>query len=184
MATAALAGASMMASVAQTGAENKALRQRQSAANDAASREVAELQRQTERDKEVAAEQKSDRAREMDRMIGSLVAASADGGGTPNSLANLVGASAAAAGLDMARIEGNRFESAMARHAASISIIEENRAQRKQTQGEIKSNTLEMISDVAGAGFSIMSSGTSPQGTKGLTGGPRGPLYSTRPGPL
>ena len=156
MASAALLVGSLAMSALQTGAQNRAARQQQTAANEATQRQVDELQRQTERDSEVAAEEKSDRARELDREVGSIVAAGADGGATNFNLAASGGAAGAVAGLDIARIESNRRERAESRFSSATSAVEENKARQQQTKNTISSNNLSFFASAVstvGGGF-------------------------------
>ena len=160
MATAALMAGSIAMKGMETGAKNKSAQAKQTAANQATARQIAELQRQTERDKGVAAEQKSDRAKELDRKIGSIMAAGADGGATGYNIGASAGAEGAVKGLDISRIESNRRDRAEGRFAESTSLIEENRARKIQTKNEIRSNNIAFFSSAV----STVAGGFSPGG--------------------
>lgn len=155
MASMAMMAVSLAFSAMQTGAQNSALRKQQAARDRTAQRQVEELKRQQERADLVAQEEKSDRAREMDIQLGTLIAAAADGGVTDAALARAGASSAAIAGLDTARIESNRQEEQSQRRADSISIIEENAAQRAQTRSQIKQNTLGFFGNAVGSVFNF-----------------------------
>ena len=83
--------AMMVASMAFKGLEmmsqNAALKQQQRARDEQARLEVEELKRQQRRADLIAQEEKSDVARAFDLELGSLIAASADGGVTAAALA-------------------------------------------------------------------------------------------------
>lgn len=146
--------AMMVASMAFKGLEmmsqNAALKQQQRARDEQARLEVEELKRQQRRADLIAQEEKSDVARAFDLELGSLIAASADGGVTAAALARAGGAAGAIAGLDTARIESNRQEAQSGRRAESLAIIMENAAARKQTKSAIASNTLSFFGNAAG----------------------------------
>ena len=115
MAVAALVGAIAF------GAAGTAIQNRATA--KAASGQVDELTRQEQRERSIAREKKSDRAREADIALGTLIAAHADTGGTIASLARGAGEIGGITGLDTARIESNRKERARAIRSQQISIV-------------------------------------------------------------
>ena len=157
MAQIALMAASLAMSAMQTSAQNRALKERQREADRQARREVQELERQQGREDEIAAEKKSDRAREMDIALGTIIATGADGGQTAAGVARLGGAAAAVAGLDIARTESNRVEAGEQRRAASVSILEENLASQRATKSAIKNNNMQFFGNAVGTvigGFS------------------------------
>lgn len=167
MASMAMMAASLAFSAMQTGAQNSALRKQQAARDRTARMQVEELKRQQERADEVAAEEKSDRAREMDIQLGTLMAAAADGGVTDAALARAGASAAAIAGLDTGRIESNRQEDQSRRRYDSLSIIEENAAQRAQTRSQIKQNTLGFFGNAVGSVFNFAFSPTPTAPTTG-----------------
>lgn len=130
--------------------QNNALEAQQAQRDETARRQIEELARQQERADQVAAEEKSEVAREFDLAMGTLIAAGADGGVTSAGLARSGGAAGAVAGLDMARIESNRQEGQSARRADGLSTISENSAQRKATQMSITNNTIGFFGNAAG----------------------------------
>jgi hypothetical protein len=130
--------------------QNAALKAQQRARDRKVQREVEELARQQKRADEIAAEDKSDIAREFDIALGTLIAAGADGGVTSAALARAGAASGAVAGLDKARIESNRQEGQSARRADSIALIEENQAAAATTKMAIANNTLNFFGNAVG----------------------------------
>jgi ferritin-like metal-binding protein YciE len=150
MAQVALMAASIAFSAMQTSAQNKSLRRRQEAANETARRSIEELSRQQGRADEVAQEQKSDRAREMDIALGTIIAAGADGGQTAAGIARMGGAAAAVAGLDIGRFESNRQEGQSQRRSKSVSILEENIEQQRSTKEAINNNKMQFFGNAIG----------------------------------
>ena len=104
---------------------NRAIDQRIAARDEQTRREVEEITRQQKREDEVAREKKSDRAREFDIQLGTLIASAADGGVTKAALARAGAAAGFIAGLDKARIESNRQEMQSQKRSRQVSIIEE-----------------------------------------------------------
>jgi predicted NBD/HSP70 family sugar kinase len=171
----AMMAASLAMSGIQTMAQNSAMREQQKHYDETARLQVEELRRQQKRDDQIAAEEKSDIAREFALELGSLIAAAADGGVTTAGLARAGGAAGAVAGLDKARIESNRQEGQSRRRADSLAIITENAAQRKQTKSNIFNNTLGFFGNAAGtlmqSDFAFNATPTTtPSMTKGSTG--------------
>jgi len=160
MAMAAMMVASVAMSAMQTRAQNKSLQAEQRAADEASARQVAELKRVSARENEAADEQKSDRAKVLDRDMGAIVASGADNGMTAMNTAAFAGAAGAVAGLDLGRIESNRQEQQWSRRYESVSIIEENQARREQTKRRIKGNNLAFFGKVVGMGMKAVSGGT------------------------
>lgn len=90
---------------------------------DQASAAVKEETRQQQRSGEIAAEKKSDRAREADIALGTLIASHSDTGATINAIARGAGNVGAIEGLDKARIESNRAEFVGASRARQLSTV-------------------------------------------------------------
>lgn len=170
--------ASLAFKAIQTGAQNRAIEQQQEARNLQVQREIDELERQQERENEIARERKSDRARELDRAVGTIIAAGADSGATPLAVAAQAGAEGAVAGLDFARIESNRQEGQSARRSASISAIEENRAQANQARQRQRANTIGFFGSAAStvAGFNFASSASGAAATNTAVSTPTTPV--------
>lgn len=170
-AAAVMMGVSLLMGAAQTRAQNRALTKQQQARNRQVELQRAELLRQTERESEIAQEQKSDRARELDRVIGTAIAAAADGGRTPMSLAAVAGAEGAVAGLDIRRIESNRMEGARARRAESVAMLEENRAAADLTAQRQKTNTIGFFGKAASTvgGYFANSAGSGNTATNAVS---------------
>ena len=162
-----LFAASTIMSGMATRTQNRAARAQQNASNEAVGRQLGELQRQEERELLIAQEEKSDRARELDIEMGQMLAQAADGGQTAATTARFAGAISGAAGLDKARIESNRIESAAQKRAMATSIIEENLAQQDQTNRNIQGNTMAFFGNAFSAGIKF-SGGTKskPEDTK------------------
>ena len=145
--------------------QNKALQKQQQARNATAARQVAEMKRQKARQDLIAQEEKSDRARELDKQIGSLYAAGADGGVTQGALMRASGATGAVAGVDTARIESNRQETTNRLRSETISILENNSAQQAQTSQTINGNTMKFFANAAGSAFDFAFNSTDPKKT-------------------
>lgn len=132
-------------------AQNSAIDKRISARNRQSKREVEEITRQQKRENEIAREKKSDRAREYDLQLGTLIAAGADGGATKASLARAGGAAGFVAGLDKARIESNRQEIQSQKRAQQIAILEETAAANSADRAAKSQNMLSFFGNVAGS---------------------------------
>ena len=168
-----------------TSQENNALKKQQQARNATAARQVAEMKRQKKIQDLIAREEKSDRARELYKQIGSLYAAGADGGVTQGALMRASGATGAVAGLDTARIESNRQETTSRLRADSVSILENNSAQQAQTSQTINGNTMKFFANAAGSAFDFAFNSTDPVdktiGSSGQFGSFSGPeLFRNR----
>ncbi len=153
MAEAAMMIGSIAMSALGTSQENNALKKQQQARNATAARQVAEMERQKKRQDLIAQEEKSDRARLLYKEVGSLYAAGADGGVTQGALMRAAGATAAVAGLDTARIESNRQETANRLRSDSVAVLENNSAQQAQTSQTINGNTIKFFGNAAGSYF-------------------------------
>jgi hypothetical protein len=105
-----------------------ALVEGESAGQNARAKEK-ELRRQQIRETEIAREAKSDRAREADIALGTLLATHADTGATGEAIARGAGEIAGIAGLDKARIESNRQEAVSALQSARIQNVRQARLQ-------------------------------------------------------
>lgn len=145
----------------QTRAQNKAISQRIAAREQQARREVEELTRQQKREDEVAREKKSDRAREFDLQLGTLIASGADGGATKAALARAGAAAGFIAGLDKARMESNRQEMQSQKRAQQVSILEETAAANTADRARQRENTLSFFGNAAGTVFQNAYSATS-----------------------
>ena len=156
-----LVGSTAMSAIG-TSQQNKGLQKQQQARNATAARQVAEMKRQKARQDLIAQEEKSDRARELDKQIGSLYAAGADGGVTQGALMRASGATGAVAGLDTARIESNRQETTNRLRSETISILENNSAQQAQTSQTINGNTMKFFGNAAGSAFAFAFNSTDP----------------------
>jgi len=86
-----------------------------------------ELRRQQVRETEIAREGKSDRAREADVALGTLLATHADTGATGETIARGAGEISAIAGLDKARIESNRQEAVSSLQTARVQNVRQAR---------------------------------------------------------
>ena len=145
----------------QTRAQNKAISQRIAAREQQSQREVEEITRQQRREDEVAREKKSDRAREFDIQLGTLIASGADGGATKAALARAGAAAGFIAGLDKARMESNRQEGQSQKRARQIAIIEETAAANSADRARQRENTLSFFGNAAGTLFQSAYSATS-----------------------
>ena len=141
-------------------AQNSAINKRISARNKQAKAEVEELTRQKKRDDTIAAEKKSDRAREFDIQLGTLLAAAADGGVTKAGLARSGAAAGFIAGLDKARIESNRQEGVSQKRAHQIAILDETAAANSADRETKTGNMLSFFGNAAGTLFQSAYSST------------------------
>ena len=135
------------------------------AAADQAKDQIKENERQQKRISEIAAEKKSDRAREADQALGSMFAAHADTGAGLSTIGRAAGAIGGVEGLDIGRIESNRAEQVAAKRAETISIV-------KGTRAQIVGNTLSFFSKSAGTAASAIGGGPAKSAPK--TGFERG----------
>jgi len=133
----------------QTAQANRAEQQQQQARNEAAQARNKELERQQEEADLQAQEQKSDRARQTDAQIATMLAQQADTGATGAAIARLGGGFAGVGGLDIARIESNRRSGELSRHAEAISIVKETNFANKQSQARQRANTVSFFGDTA-----------------------------------
>lgn len=120
-----------------------------SAAQNARAKEK-ELRRQQVRETEIAREKKSDRARETDIALGTLMAMHADTGATGEAIARGAGEIAGVAGLDVARIESNRIEAVNSLQAARTQNV-------KQARLQALSAGISMFSSLAGGAGKALS---------------------------
>jgi hypothetical protein len=130
--------------------ENIAASQAQRAREQAFEAQQDELIRQQERETEIAREAKSDSARDIDREIGVAIASSADTGATVASLSRLAGEIGGIGGLEIARIESNRMEANLARHAEATASLAEVKAAGKATGIGQFVNTISVFGKIAG----------------------------------
>lgn len=135
-----MATAALIASVA-FGAAGSIVQGRATA--EAASAQVQELERQERRERTIAREKKSDRAREADIALGTLMATHADTGATGAAIARGAGAIGGIEGLDIARIESNRRERAAAIRSQQISVV-------KGARNKILGSTISFFASSAG----------------------------------
>ena len=136
--------------------QNKQLDREAAQAANQANLEIAELNRQRAEENLIAAEKKSERVREADRLNASNIAALADNGGAGGANeARIVGEVGFYEGIDLARIEGSRRRKVEA--LSSQQTFSRNRALNTidNIQGEKKATSLKFLGSVVKAGFSI-----------------------------
>lgn len=92
---------------------------------EAAEARGTELARQAKRTGELAAEKRSDAAREGDRLFGAMLAAQADTGATVGSLSRFAGEIGGTTGLNKGRITSNQLETVGALRAESKAVGKE-----------------------------------------------------------
>ncbi len=168
-------GAQLLMSAKATGDQNDALEDEQADRTSAGQLKVNELARQQDRANLVATETKSDIALAMDVELGSILAASADGGRTTASTAALAGALAATSAKDLARVESNRKEAQHPRRASAVSIVAANKAHGKATKQKTTANNISFFGNALGtiSSSAAFKKATSPTPT--MTPGGGGP---------
>ena len=124
--------------------------QEQQAAEQSAKDEIDELYRQQQEANKAAQEQKSDRAREGDKLYASaLVAMETVGGAGSQNEARIAAEISGNTGLDLARIEGNRRREVGALRASM-------RAARKGAASAIRASQANFLGSALGATSSYL----------------------------
>lgn len=134
--------------LAQVGFSFLSSMQEQSAIKDQANAAQNELTRQQKEANLQAAEEKSERARAADKQFASaIVAMEAIGGAGSQNEQQALGEIAGNAGLDLARIEGNRRRQVSALQAEKRSVRDKAKGAIKQSQAKFLSSALQAGGD-------------------------------------